>query len=156
MPVYCTLGQRAHPRVMAYKVRGVVHQLSSRHYFSSIHLFLHSILSFMADSNPPSRSASPVHSESEISFRVSTQVTYHIAVAATGKKAKPKDKKETKTKEFMHKFRATSESYLALLTAILSKHGQEKYKVSERRRFGIKILCSPARAYVLNSSMSYY
>ncbi|KAM6491722.1 hypothetical protein JOM56_012762 [Amanita muscaria] len=100
----------------------------------------------MADSNPPFHPVSPVHSESEISFRVSTQVTYHITAAVTGKKAKPKEKKETKTKEFMHKFRATSESYLSLLTAILSKHGQEKYKVSERRRFGIKILCSPARA----------
>ncbi|KAF8237242.1 hypothetical protein L208DRAFT_1248422 [Tricholoma matsutake] len=98
----------------------------------------------MADSNPPSRSISPVHSESEILFWVSTQVTYHITVAAAGKKAKPKDKKETKTKEFMHKFCATSESCLSLLTAILSKHGQEKYKVSKRQRFGIKILCSSA------------
>jgi hypothetical protein len=146
------VGQRASPCAMAYKVLGISLRLSSRRYFSSIHL-LHSILSFMSDSNsnPPSCSTSPVNSESEISLRVSTQVTtYHItaAVASAGKKGKPKEKKETKTKEFMHKFHATLESYLSLLTSILSKHGQDKYKVSERRHFGIKILCSPSCAYV--------
>jgi len=49
-----------------------------------------------------------------------------------GSKAKKaKDKKETKTKEFMHKFHATPEAYLLLLTTSLSKHSQDKYKVTE-------------------------
>ena len=99
---------------------------------------------------------SPLHSESGTSqaFRVSSQVTYHVLTPVPkGSKAKAKDKKETKTKEFVHKFRATPESYLLLLTTILSKHGQDKYKVTERRRYGIKVLSSPARAYVYNCNL---
>lgn len=95
----------------------------------------------------PVRSVSPEDcpEESAISFRVSAQVTTHVMTAAArGKKAK--DKKDTKTKEFIHKFRVTPEAYILLLQTILDKHGQDKYKVTAKRRYNIKVLCSPARA----------
>ncbi|KAJ6542873.1 hypothetical protein B0H19DRAFT_1268078 [Mycena capillaripes] len=80
--------------------------------------------------------------------KVTAQLTHHIIVpgssTSTGakSKAKPKEKKETKTKEFSHTFQATHENYLQLLKAILLKHGEEKYNVTEKMTYGIKIQLS--------------
>ena len=57
-----------------------------------------------------------------------------------GPRAKPKVKKEIKTKEFTHQFCATSECYLLLLKTILFKHSQDKYKVTAQKHDGIKVL----------------
>lgn len=43
---------------------------------------------------------------------VSVQVTTHVVTAAKNKKGKSTDKKDTKTKEFLHMFRLTPSAYL--------------------------------------------
>jgi hypothetical protein len=89
----------------------------------------------MADDSDPSGAPSLSDPESEVSFHVSSQVTHHVLTAAPrGSKAKAKDKKEINTKESTHPFHTTLASYLLLLATILSKHGQDKYKVTEWRR----------------------
>ncbi|KAF8218658.1 hypothetical protein L208DRAFT_1383235 [Tricholoma matsutake] len=70
----------------------------------------------------PSRSPSPSLPESQLSFKVSSQVTYYVSSGAVLKGKKPKEKKEMKTKEFSHEFCATQEAYLLLLSTILAKH----------------------------------
>ena len=103
-----------------------------------------------SDSNPPSHapSPSPQTPDSDTTFCVSSQVTCHISVLAPkGSRAKPKVKKEVKMKEFTHQFCVTLECYLLLLKMILSKHGQDKYKVTAWKCYGIKILCSPSCVY---------
>jgi hypothetical protein len=77
--------------------------------------------------------------------RVTAHLLHHIIIAAktttNGPKSKnkPKEKKETKTKEFVHNFENTQENYLALLKTILLKHGEEKYNVTEKMTYGIKV-----------------
>ncbi|KAJ7888204.1 hypothetical protein B0H13DRAFT_2342055 [Mycena leptocephala] len=77
--------------------------------------------------------------------KITAQLVYHIIVPGktsnTGakSKAKPKEKKETKTKEFHHTFESTKENYLSLLKTILAKHGEEKYNVTEKLTYGIKV-----------------
>jgi hypothetical protein len=89
-------------------------------------------------------SPSPPTPESQRSFKVSSQVTYYVPSGVASKGKKPKEKKELKMKEFAHEFHATQQAYLLLLSTILVKYGQEKYKVSEWQCYGIKVLCSPA------------
>ncbi|KAJ7886942.1 hypothetical protein B0H13DRAFT_2342680 [Mycena leptocephala] len=79
------------------------------------------------------------------SAKISAHVTHHSIVpglgAASGAKAKskPKEKKETKTKEFMHVFEATEANYLALLKTILAKHSEDKYNITEKMTYSIKV-----------------
>jgi hypothetical protein len=73
---------------------------------------------------------------------VVSYLIYHTLIhTKTSSKAKPKEKKEMKMKELSHTFLPISENYITFLTAILAKHGDEKYKLTEKRRYGVKILC---------------
>lgn len=68
---------------------------------------------------------------------------------------KPKEKKDTKIKEFAHIFAPTSANYLDFLNTILKKHNEEKYAVlSEKKRFCIKVQCPPAK-YVFSFELLY-
>ena len=94
--------------------------------------------------------AAPQEALAEISVKASVQLLLHSVIAPKpGTKGKPKEKKETKTKELTFTFTATIENYVNLLKAILAKHGEEKYNVTEHKRYGIKVLVPPSRAYVL-------
>ncbi|KAJ7677179.1 hypothetical protein B0H17DRAFT_1207230 [Mycena rosella] len=72
-------------------------------------------------------------------------MTYHTTVPGTAAvsgaktKTKPKQKKETKTKEFTHNFEPMEENYLTLLKTILLKHGEEKYNITKKMTYGIKV-----------------
>jgi hypothetical protein len=79
---------------------------------------------------------------------IAAQLTYYTTIPAQGKK-KPKQKKESKTKELKHSFTATSENYVKFLQAILTKHGEEKYNITIKKRFSFKAICPPNKAYVL-------
>ena len=62
----------------------------------------------------------------------------------------PKTKLEVKNKEFPFTFKATNENYLAFLSTILEKHGQQKYTpVTNNHRFSIKILMGK-KSYVFS------
>ncbi|GLB45134.1 hypothetical protein LshimejAT787_2000390 [Lyophyllum shimeji] len=102
----------------------------------------------MASSPSQSHSSTPTPDpESLFSFKVTSQFTFTVAAPTkAGSKAKPKDKKDVKTKEFVHAFRATEDAYITLLNTILSKHGQDKSRPPQRKQFGIKVLCAPQRA----------
>ncbi|KAJ7713399.1 hypothetical protein B0H16DRAFT_1341426 [Mycena metata] len=50
-----------------------------------------------------------------------------------------KAKKETKTKEFSYRFESSEDNYLGLLRAILAKHGEERYNVTTRMLYSIKV-----------------
>ena len=63
-----------------------------------------------------------------------------------GSKAAPKVTKDTKTKET--KFTVNKGNYLDFLKALLSKHGETRYKITEQSIFSFKYLCPPARKYV--------
>jgi hypothetical protein len=81
---------------------------------------------------------------------VTSHITYYTVVPPkAGSKAKPKDKKETKTKELTYTFSPTIQSYIGFLKAILAKHGEDKYNITEKRRYVFKVICPPAKAYVI-------
>lgn len=64
-------------------------------------------------------------------------------------KAKEKTKKIEKNKEFSFTFEDSPNNYLDFLSALLKKHGHEKYApVTNRHRFGIQVLVPPKKAYV--------
>ena len=74
-------------------------------------------------------------------------VTHHTLVtakvSATGAKssrlAKLKDKKDTKTKEFTHKFQPSEDNYLALMKTILSKHDEEQFNITAKMVYAMKV-----------------
>jgi hypothetical protein len=63
-----------------------------------------------------------------------------------GSKAAPKVTKDTKTKET--KFSVKKDNYHDFLKLLLSKHGEKRYKISEKSNFSFKYICPPARKYV--------
>ncbi|KAJ7114795.1 hypothetical protein C8R44DRAFT_629617 [Mycena epipterygia] len=77
--------------------------------------------------------------------KITAHLTFYTAVPGnTGpsgarSKNKTKQKKETKAKEFSHNFESGLENYLQLLKTILAKHGEEKYNVTDRMTYGIKV-----------------
>ncbi|KAJ7807907.1 hypothetical protein B0H14DRAFT_2609284 [Mycena olivaceomarginata] len=72
-------------------------------------------------------------------------VTHHTLVtgnaASTGAKSrsKPKEKKETKIKEFNHSFALSETNYLELLRTILMKHGEEQYNITAKMTYSFKV-----------------
>lgn len=100
---------------------------------------------------PESPSLEP-SAEPGLAITIASQMVYHTIVQPkAGSKAQPKDKKVTKSKEFEHVFAATSSNYGTLIKLILKKHGEEKYNFTDRKPFPFKIVCPPAKAYVLCS-----
>ncbi|KAF5337690.1 hypothetical protein D9758_019096 [Tetrapyrgos nigripes] len=98
----------------------------------------------------PPRPASPSQSDNEadipateISLKVSVQLTeYTSGTTAGGKK---KLVKETKTKELEHTFEASKKSYLGLLTTMLVKFGLARgFTVSENALYVFKVQIPPA------------
>ncbi|KAJ6469311.1 hypothetical protein C8R45DRAFT_837281, partial [Mycena sanguinolenta] len=77
--------------------------------------------------------------------KITAHLTYHTIIPGktTGNgaksKSKPKEKKDTKTKEFSHSFGGSQENYIAFLKAILAKHGEEKYNITEKMTYSIKV-----------------
>ena len=102
--------------------------------------------------DPPALVEPPLPVHSAI---VAAQLTHHITIPAQGAKGKPREKKEQKTKELKHSFTATPENYIDFLTAILAKHGEEKYNVTSKKRFSFKALCPPNKAYVFRHFIIY-
>jgi hypothetical protein len=102
----------------------------------------------MSDSLSPSpepESPTPQHT-----VIICSQVTHHTIVPPKqGSKAKPKDKKDVKTKELTHTFSPSMKNYLDLLKAILMKHGEEKYNITEKKRYIFKVLYPPAKVLVI-------
>ncbi|KAJ7501190.1 hypothetical protein B0H11DRAFT_1713897 [Mycena galericulata] len=68
-----------------------------------------------------------------------TVVPGHAAGLGAKSKTKPKDKKETKTKEFSHKFEASEDNHLELLRTILVKHGESQYNITAKMVYTIKV-----------------
>lgn len=68
-----------------------------------------------------------------------TVVPGHTAGTGARSKTKPKDKKETKTKEFSHKFDASEDNYLEFLRTILVKHGEGEYNITAKMVYSIKV-----------------
>jgi len=107
--------------------------------------------SFLPPTTMSSRSSSPTDSviTRKHTVIIVSQVTHHTVIPAKqGSKAKPKDKKEVKTKELTHSFSPTVDNYVSLLKAILSKHGEEKYNITEKKHYILKVLCPPAKIFV--------
>ncbi|KAJ6555691.1 hypothetical protein DFH09DRAFT_1084857 [Mycena vulgaris] len=60
----------------------------------------------------------------------------NASVAGARSKTKPKGKK---TKEFSHSFESLEENYMSLLKMILLKHGEDKYNITKKMTYGIKV-----------------
>ena len=111
-------------------------------------------------SHPTSMSSSsqaPSEEDDEFTLsKISVHLSYSVKVKASGvegrkkgKAAKPKVKIETKNKEMTFSFDKTAPNYLAFLSALLEKHGHDKYTpVTRRHCFAIRVLVPPKRAYV--------
>jgi hypothetical protein len=93
--------------------------------------------------------------------KVTAHVLFHTIVpgktTANGakSKSKPKEKKDTKAKDFQHSFKGTLENYITLLATILAKHGEEKYNVMEKMIFGIKVQL-PSVEYNIEQCTVYF
>ena len=77
-------------------------------------------------------SKSPEHQDDELPESFKTRVITQLAVYSNSKgaKGKVKESKAQKTKELIFAFSA--DNYVEFLQAVLAKHSQEKYKVTER------------------------
>jgi hypothetical protein len=77
-------------------------------------------------------SESPEHQDDELPESFETRVIAQLVVYSTSKgaKGKVKESKAHKTKELVFIFSA--DNYIEFLQAVLAKHSQEKYKVTER------------------------
>ncbi|KAJ6537380.1 hypothetical protein DFH09DRAFT_1400559 [Mycena vulgaris] len=79
------------------------------------------------------------------SAKIVSTVTHHTLVLAPGgatgakSKSKPKDKKDIKTKEFLYCFEASADNYLELLKTLLLRHGEEKYNISMKMVYYMKV-----------------
>jgi hypothetical protein len=93
--------------------------------------------------------------------KITAHVLFHTIVpgktTANGakSKSKPKEKKDTKAKDFQHSFKGTLENYTTLLATILAKHGEEKYNVTEKMIFGIKVQL-PSVKYNIEQCTVYF
>jgi hypothetical protein len=107
----------------------------------------------MAEPNP-----NPENDATEHKAKITAHLLFHTVVpnktiaGGAKSKSKPKEKKDTKTKEFPHTFENTKENYISFLTTILVKHGEEKYNMTEKMTYGIKVQlpgvkCSPCSHY---------
>ena len=78
-----------------------------------------------------------------------TRIIVQLSVYSSAKdsKGKVKELKTTKIKEL--DYTLTLENYVEFLVTVLSKHTQDKYKVTERRPYAFKYLYPPLKAYVL-------
>jgi hypothetical protein len=107
----------------------------------------------MAHTQAASPAPSPAASSTPDCWEVqniSVQLSYSAKVpqpAGKNKASKTKTKIETKNKELSFTFEDTIPNYIDFLTALLKKHGQNEYTpVTEKRRFGIKIIVPPKKA----------
>jgi hypothetical protein len=91
-------------------------------------------------------SESPEHQDDDLPESFETRVIAQLAVYSTSKdaKGKVKESKTQKTKELVFMFSANN--YVEFLQAVLAKHSQEKYKVTERRPYTFKYLHPPSKA----------
>lgn len=80
-----------------------------------------------------------------------TKFTIHLITQKStprkaGSEAAPQVTKCSKTKET--RFLANKTDYLTFLIMLLSKHGERRYKVTDKRNFSFKYRFPPARKYV--------
>ena len=81
--------------------------------------------------------------DDSFSVPIIARLTVHVGGQGGKKKA---TKKDTKTKEFSHVFRATKENYLEFLNAFLTKHHiGNKLRVTDRRRYTCKMQVPPSK-----------
>ncbi|KAJ7355887.1 hypothetical protein DFH08DRAFT_803820 [Mycena albidolilacea] len=90
-------------------------------------------------------SSSPDPQETTHKAKVISTVTHYTLVPVPGasggakSKTKPKTKKETKTKEFTYTFEASLSNYLDFLKLILEKHGEERYNITAKMLYSMKV-----------------
>jgi hypothetical protein len=90
-------------------------------------------------------SPSPEPQETTHKAKVISTVTHYTLVAVPGasggakSKTKPKTKKETETKEFTYTFEASLSNYLDFLKLILAKHGEERYNITAKMLYSMKV-----------------
>ena len=77
-------------------------------------------------------------------------ITSKTVSLKSGSKAAPKVTKESKTKEMT--FSINEDNYHDFMKACLSKHGEKRYKVTERSTFSFKYLCPPGSMYIYTCS----
>lgn len=100
-----------------------------------------------SDSEEDQLSPEPTSLSTTFAISLTTQ---KVTPPKTGSKAAPKITKDTKTKET--KFSVSKDNYIDFLKLLLSKHGEKRYKISERSNFTFKYICPPARKYVMSSA----
>ena len=127
---------------MVFNPRGWKTKVNLRN--KSDHLYNFTTLNVLIMSSDVADSDSEITSFST-TFAISL-TTQKTTPSKAGSKAAPKVTKDTKTKET--KFTVSTDNYLDFLKAVLSKHGEKRYKITERSVFSFKYLCPPARKYV--------
>jgi hypothetical protein len=69
-------------------------------------------------------------------------MTQKTTLPKSGLRATPKITKDMKTKET--KFSVDKDNYLDFLKLLLLKHGEKRYKISDKSNFSFKYICPPA------------
>jgi hypothetical protein len=100
-----------------------------------------------SDSEEDQLSYQPTSLSTTFAISLTTQ---KVTPPKAGSKAAPKITKDTKTKET--KFSVGKDKYFDFLKLLLSKHGEKRYKISERSNFIFKYICPPARKCVTSST----
>ena len=92
---------------------------------------------------PPTLSETPEPLEAYYTAPILARLTVHVPVQGTAKKKSTR--KETKAKEFTHRFSASKSNYVQLLNTILTKHHVgKKFQATETRQYGCKIQVPPS------------
>lgn len=93
---------------------------------------------------PSSSPGSPEPPDTHFTAAILARLLVHVPVQGSAKKKGTR--KETRTKEFSHRFSATKENYIQLLNTILEKHHiGNKFYATERRHYCCKIQVPPAK-----------
>ena len=102
---------------------------------------------------PSSCRSSPEPLEPGFTAPILARLLVHVPVQGTAKKKSTR--KETKTKEFTHRFEATKNNYIQLLNTILEKHHiSDKFHATERRHYGCKIQVPPAKYVIFDQNLA--
>jgi len=96
-------------------------------------------LAFMSESSPPPNNAVP---------DIETRIIAQLLVYTTTKDAKNKIKKTKVPKVKELNFSVLHEGCVNFLNTMLSKHAQERFKVTEQRPYPFKYLYPPSKMCV--------
>lgn len=108
----------------------------------------------MSASPAPSHISSDAREPSSLTVTVLAELTVWTRSKPTSGKGKGRESKApAKRKDFTFNIAKGNDTYVSFARHILSVHSLDKYRVSSRRPFGMKLLVPPDKAYAFLLSL---